>query len=347
MNIKDQINIGNDILNNIFQFMDKYFLDDLPNSPQKLLKYAKRRVSPFIASYICDSLKNKMLASRMTDEEYLLAFYQIIRMNFINKKREDNPIISIILSQTGGGKTELVKLINKKKNSIVINTDLYKKYNPKYNQIYKEDPIHLAELTAIDSYDLANNIKDFALDNKFSLIFDIAPNKKEIIDIDSKTLIDRGYNIEYHILAVGDLVSSLSIHYRYEKQIKEENYEKIKLTNLNRHDESYRELLNKIKYLPINNTYLYRRGTEKEGFVPQLFKKTNRDSIQKLYFDFIFEIEKSNKLYVLGQGIKNNFLQDYFKIKSLMIKRNATECQFIQLRKIFDRYKNLFNYHIT
>ena len=72
MNIKDQINIGNDILNNIFQFMDKYFLDDLPNSPQKLLKYAKRRVSPFIASYICDSLKNKMLASRMTDEEYLL-----------------------------------------------------------------------------------------------------------------------------------------------------------------------------------------------------------------------------------------------------------------------------------
>ena len=180
MNTKDQINIGNDVLNNIFQFMDNNFLDDLPNSPQKLLKYAKRRVSPFIASYICDSLKNKMLASRMTDEEYLLAFYQVIRMNFINKKRENNPIISIVLSQTGGGKTELVKLINKNKNSIIINTDLYKKYNPKYNQIYKEDPIHLAELTAIDSYDLANNIKDFALDNKFSLIFDIAPNKKEI-----------------------------------------------------------------------------------------------------------------------------------------------------------------------
>ena len=349
MNTNIQRNIRNDVLERVIQFIERSSLKELPKTPQKLLKYAKRRVSPFISPYISDSLKIKMLESRMTDEEYLICFYNAINMNFSKIKREEKPVLSIVLSQTGAGKSELVKMIlNNRMNSVFISTDLYKKFNPKLNRIYEEDPEHVGELTAIDSYDIANNIKEFALTNSYNLICEFAPSKKEIIDIDIEYLTSKGYNIEYHILAVGDLVSSLSIHSRYEKLIKEENSEKIKLTKLNRHDESYRELLNVIKNLPIDKTYIYRRGTEKERFVPQLLEKTQGCSIQILYSNFINERENSNKLYALEKGKNNNFLQDYFKIKSLMTKRNASEAQFTQLKKIYDkyiRYINLNKYH--
>lgn len=346
MNRNIQRYIGNDVLGRVLQFKDNSSLKDLPNTPQNLLKYAKRRVSPFISPYISDSLKIKMLESRMTDEEYLLSFYNAINMNFSKIKKEEKPVLSIVLSQTGAGKTELVKLILKKrKNSIIISTDLFKKYNPKLNLIYEEDPVYIGELTAIDSYDLANNIKEFALKNNYNLICEFAPSQKEIIEVDTKYLTSKGYSIEYHILAVGDLVSSLSIHFRYEKQIKEEKSENKKLTNLNRHDESYRELLNVIKDLPIDKTYIYRRGTEKERFVPQLLEKTQGCSVQKLYLNLINERENSNKLYALGKGTNRSFLQDFFKIKLLMNERNASEDHFIQLKKIFERYIRYINFN--
>lgn len=128
MNTNNQRYIGNDALERVLHFIDKISLKDLPNTPQKLLKYAKRRVSPFISPYISDSLKIKMLESRLTDEEYLLSFYHAINMNFSRIKKEKNPVLSIVLSQTGAGKTELVNLILKRrKNSVIISTDLFKK----------------------------------------------------------------------------------------------------------------------------------------------------------------------------------------------------------------------------
>lgn len=351
MKINIERNIGKGVLTKLLPIFTKKFWSELPNTPQNLLKYAKRRVSPFISPYIGKSLRIKMLESRMTDEEYLFSFYHAVHMHFYKIEREEKPVSSIILSQTGAGKSELAKLIiNERKNSVIINTDLYKKFNPKIDKIFMEDPNHLGELTAIDSYDLANNIKEFAIQNKYDLIFELAPCKNEIIGIDTKTLNDKGYNIRYYILAVGDLISSLSIHSRYEKKIKEDNHMLLKLTNLNRHDESYRQLLKIIKILPVDKTNIYRRGTEKEGFVPQLLNKNQKNSLQSLYSSFIFERERSNKIYIFGQGTNNNFLQDYYRIKSSMIIRNAPETQFIQLKNIYEkyvRYMNFLGFHIN
>ena len=320
MNTNKQRRIGNNTLKRILPLMDKNCLNNLPNKPQKLLKYVKRRISPFISPYISHSLKLKMYNYRMTDEEYLLSFYNAISSNFSKLTRVEKPVLSIILSQTGAGKTELAKLIlNKRKNSVIINTDNYKKFNPKLEQIFKKEPFHIAELTAIDSYDLTNNIKEFAFKNKYNIICEFAPSKNGIIEINKKAFINQGYKIEYHILAVGDLVSSLSIHSRYEKHIMGIEKEKIKLTNINRHDESYKELLKVIQTLPVDKTYIYRRGTKEEGFIPQLLDNNKFKSKQKLYLSLISEREKSNKLYALGQGINNNFIIDYFKIKNFII----------------------------
>ena len=87
---------------------------------------------------------------------------------------------------------------------------------------------------------------------------------------------------------------------------------------------------------------------EEERFVPQLLEKSQGYSVKKLYSNLINERENSNKLYALGKGTNKSFLQDYFKIKSLMNQRNASDEQFFQLKKVFEsyvRYINLNKYH--
>ena len=87
---------------------------------------------------------------------------------------------------------------------------------------------------------------------------------------------------------------------------------------------------------------------EEERFVPQLLEKSQGYSVKKLYSNLINERENSNKLYALGKGTNKSFLQDYFKIKSLMNRRNASNEQFFQLKKVFEsyvRYINLNKYH--
>ena len=61
MKINTERNIGKGVLTKLLPILNKKFLSELPNTPQNLLKYAKRRVSPFISPYIEKTLRIKML----------------------------------------------------------------------------------------------------------------------------------------------------------------------------------------------------------------------------------------------------------------------------------------------
>ena len=64
---------------------------------------------------------------------------------------------SILVSQTGAGKSNLRTMLDPKKNRyIVVNSDMYKKFRPDAEQIRSADPTHFGALTGIDSYDQAN-----------------------------------------------------------------------------------------------------------------------------------------------------------------------------------------------
>lgn len=340
-------NISEDTLNTVISNLNKDFIDELPVSPKELLKYATRRIDPVISENITYSLGQSMLAHRLSDEDYLTAFFQSIHTSFYEKKVCDKKTASILISQTGAGKTNLSTLILKKNpNIVVINPDLYKKFNPKLPQILKEDPTHLGALTGIDSYDHANNIRNFAIEKGYSLLFECAPSQKQgLVGIDLQTLEENGYDTRFHVMAVGDLLSLMAIHYRYEEEINRNPTScEVKLTDLNRHEDSYKGVEKVVQTLSPDKIHIYRRGKKEEEYIPQEITKHDEQNLntEDIIRILLKERENSNKNYVFNET--NSFQKDFNKIKTSMEKRKAPDAQFAQLEKIYDQYIMYLNY---
>ena len=340
-------NISEDTLNTVISNLNKDFIDELPVSPKELLKYATRRIDPVISENITYSLGQSMLAHRLSDEDYLTAFFQAIHTSFYEKKVCDKKTASILISQTGAGKTNLSTLILKKNpNIVVINPDLYKKFNPKLPQILKEDPTHLGALTGIDSYDHANNIRNFAIEKGYSLLFECAPSQKQgLVGIYLQTLEENGYDTRFHVMAVGDLLSLMAIHYRYEEEINRNPTScEVKLTDLNRHEDSYKGVEKVVQTLSPDKIHIYRRGKKEEDYIPQEITKHDEQNLntEDIIRILLKERENSNKNYVFNET--NSFQKDFNKIKTSMEKRKAPDAQFAQLEKIYDQYIMYLNY---
>jgi len=334
-------NISKETITKVISYLNKDFIEELPASPEEIAKYAIRRTHPVISNNISFSLGQAMLNNRMTDEEYLLSFYQAVHSFFAGKKSAEGPASAYILvSQTGAGKTNLTKLIlNNDPNTVIVNPDLHKKFNPKLKTILEEDPTHLGALTGIDSYDHAKSLQRFAMNNGFNLLYECAPSQKSgLLGVDLKNLEDQKYNIEYHILSIGNLLSSMAVHLRYEKDITENpTSTSTKLTDLGRHDDSYKGVETVIRSLqPSNSVTLYRRGNIEENFVPQIIGKYKSANPQEIMDTLERERKRSNKAYVFNRT--NSFQEDFNKIRSSMEYRNAPEAQFNQLNEIYNRY---------
>ena len=347
MNDKIIRNISDDTFDVVIKEMNPDFINELPVSPKILLKYATRRTDPVISENISYSLGQSMLSHRLSDKDYLIAFFQAVHSSFYGKNRSKEKTASILLSQTGAGKTNLSNLIMRNNpNTVVINPDLYKKFNPRLTEILKEDPTHVGALTGIDSYDHANNIRNFAIENEYNLLFECAPSQQQgLVGINLESLKEKDYRSKFHIMAVGDLLSSISIHYRYEKAITENpNSCDVKLTDLRRHDDSYKGVETVIKSLPPENIYIYRRGNAEEKYVPQeIMIDNNMIPTQEDVLNILVEErEKSNKEYIFKT--ENNFQEDFNKIKTSMDNRNAPEPQLQQLKEIYNRYITYLNY---
>lgn len=336
-------NISTDVLNKVKSKLNPDFVSELPASPEELLYFARRRVDPVISDNIAYALGKSMLAHRLSDEDYLLTFFNVVHSFFYEKpKAQGMKTASIIISQTGAGKTNLRNLILEKNNSIVINPDLCKKFRPDAKQIFEEDPTHFGALTGIDSYDHSNNISALAAEKGYNLLFECAPSEKQgLVGVDVDNLVENGYKIEAKILAVGDLISSIAIHERYEENPEEPG---AKLTDLNRHDESYRGTSSAIKLLEPKNVQIYRRGIKKEKYIPQELTQIDFDYTAEEFITILArERRKSNYDYVFNNSVKN-FQEDFNRIKSHMLKRNAPVEQFSQLNLIYDKYRNYLNF---
>ena len=236
----------------------------------------------------------------------------------------------------------LRNLILANNDSIVINPDLCKKFRPDAKQIFQEDPTHFGALTGIDSYDHSSNISALAANKGYNLLFECAPSEKQgLVGIDVERLENDGYKIEAKILAVGDLISSIAIHDRYEENPEAPG---AKLTDLNRHDESYRATSSVIRELDKRNIQIYRRGLKKENYVPQELTKQDLEYTVEDFMKMLAqERRKSNHNYVFDNTGKN-FQEDFNRIKSHMLQRNAPDAQLSQLNLIYDKYISYLNF---
>ena len=336
-------NISTDVLNRVKDKLNHDFVSELPASPEELLSFAKRRVDPVISDNITYALGQSMLSHRLSDEDYLLTFFNVVHSSFYGKsKSQSQKVASIIISQTGAGKTNLRNLILANNDSIVINPDLCKKFRPDAKQIFQEDPTHFGALTGIDSYDHSSNISALAANKGYNLLFECAPSEKQgLVGIDVERLENDGYKIEAKILAVGDLISSIAIHDRYEENPEAPG---AKLTDLNRHDESYRATSSVIRELDKRNIQIYRRGLKKENYVPQELTKQDLEYTVEDFMKMLAqERRKSNHNYVFDNTGKN-FQEDFNRIKSHILQRNAPDAQLSQLNLIYDKYISYLNF---
>lgn len=305
------------------------FLSELPDTPENLFKYASRRVEPEISSNISYDLGRKMLDYRLSDKDYFITFLKIVRYVFNGKEPSESPKSNVLLSQTGAGKSNLRELILRKNpKSVIIDSDKFKKFRADANDIFEEDAPHFGALTGIDSYDHAYNINTYAMEKGYDILIECAPSISQgMIGVDIDMMKKYSYDICYHALAVGNLISSFSIHKRYENDIRDEKMKgEAKLTDLGRHNDSYNAMTTIIKTIDPNKLSLYRRGTKDENYVPVLVNASNKaEKFKKLQFD-------SNVLYSREQQLSD--MSDYNEIKKQMEERNASPMQFEQLEKV-------------
>lgn len=274
-----------------------------------------------------------MLDYRLSDKEYFITFLKIIRYVFNGKKPSDTPKSNILLAQTGAGKSNLRELILRHNpNSVIIDSDKFKRFRSDADAIFEEDAPHFGALTGIDSYDHADNINKYAMEKGYNILIECAPSLSQgMIGVDISLMEAYSYDINYHALAVGNLISAFSIHKRYERDIRDEKMKgEAKLTDLGRHNDSYNAMIKVIKNIDPNKLFIYRRGTKSENYVPVLVDATNKVAkFEELQHE-------SNMLYVKEQNLMK--MPDYNEIKREMKERKATPTQLEQLEKIRDAF---------
>lgn len=326
--------ISRETLEAVKSKMNPVLLNALPASPEEILAFAQRRTDPVISKNIDRNLAEKMRAFRLSDEDYLMTLFMAMGDVFYNREQSENPTASILLAQTGAGKTNLrTSLLQKKPDTIIINSDQYKKFRPDAEAILATDPTHFGALTGIDSYDHASNITDFAMAHSYDLLIECAPSLQQgLIGVDLEALKQAGYDTKFHVMAVGDLISALAIHLRYEHELAlgRPNGE-TKLTDLKRHNESYLALEKIIKELDAEAVSIYRRGTEGEGRRP--IKICDAKEPSEILAD---ARAKSNEEYIKTGG----FRRDHKLILEAMKHRRAPQLQQDQLAEVYKKFIN-------
>ena len=280
-----------------------------------------------------------MIESRLSDEEYLNTLILIIHDNFGIQHGNQTKKAFILAAQTGAGKTALrSEILKKYPEAIVINYDLYKKYRPDCDEIRNANPTHFGALTAIDSYDHGSDIMDMALDLNYDVLIESAPSSRDgLVNVNLEKMARAGYDLDFNILAVGNLISALGVHRRYEQAIKE-GLPDAKLTDLARHDDSYKALENIVSNFSNKNLIkIYRRGTEEERRIPQQIICAEGGELDAL----IEERERSNSLFVTinGDAQVSDFERNLREILNLMNSRNCKNEEIEQLLQICRQYE--------
>lgn len=248
---------------------------------------------------------------------------------FANKTPSKNPIINIVISQTGAGKTSVSKLIlNSIPNTIFIDTDIYKKYNPLTNLILKYCPTYFGHLTGLDCYLHRDYIYDYAVKNKYNILIEVTPSTKDkLFNIDFNLLQQNGYKIILNVLAVSKTNSLLSVHERYEKQL--HNSLIPKLTDLNRALDSFdavEQILTDIKSTENININIYKRTNQDAECVYKNLKKNYVKNLKTLQ-----QLDHEKTIPTLTKRIDN--------IKNSMQQRNAPQNQILQFEQILQIIK--------
>ncbi len=335
--MKNKVNMTEHELNQALLRTPQVIIKSLPEEPKNLLKYITRLKEPTISPNIKPEVKKMMLDNLLNNTEYISTFLAIVATFFNNKKPVKQPQMHIILGQTGSGKSNLsAKVLSENENTVIIDSDKYKHYRPDAEILAEKSPTLYGFLTGPDAYGHRDNIYDYATNNKYNILMEIAPSiKNGLFNIDITDLINKGYKIDVHVLAVSKLNSALSIHERYEGQIEAE-LPTPKLTDLDRHNESFQALNDIIKNLQNDKAIginIYKRA-KKYTEMPELVFPKEGNIKYSCPYQALLESQQLDYKNTISQ-----FNDRYSTILEQMDRRKAPEEQYNQILEIREEYQ--------
>ena len=282
-----------------------------------------------------EDIKELMREHVLSDEEHIRVLNDIKEKSYEGKNPVEKPKFTIVLGQTGAGKSNLTAcLTTNDDNMVIIDSDKYKAFRADSRDIQREHLAYYAYLTAPDAYQHRDEMLYDTMRDKYNILLECATSEKEGMFVNIDNIRRMGYNIEIAVLGVSQINSLISVHERYENQIAL-NLASAKLTSIDRHDDSFTSLRKCIKDINEDeiNISVYRRGN---GFlhVPEKIYESNSE-----IKNFASAVEALD--YVQLQDKKRtlrNFPQRYAIVQQQMLTRKAPQSQMHQLNQVLDRY---------
>lgn len=298
------------------------------------IEFLKTRISPNVKPEVAEL----MIKYALSPEEHMRVLKRVEDYCFAGKNPVENPKIYLVISQTGAGKSNLTSHLMKAnhQNTVVIDSDAFKAFNPNRNHICAKYPTLYGFLTGIDAYLHRDEIYEKALKEGYNVLIEVAPSTKErLFNIDFKELGYYGYKIDANILSVSKINSLLSVHERFEGQI-EARMNSPKLTDFKRANDSYdavKLVLDDLLKTPNVDVNIWKRCSYDEltngEFLPSPIFLTGDKSKAKEVFDKARKEDEAKTLEEAPKRIKI--------VKEQMESRKApTEqrAQFSQVEKM-------------
>ena len=300
---------------------------------EKYIEFLKTRISPNVKPEVADL----MIKYALSPEEHARVSQDIQEYCFSGKRPVENPKAYLVIGQTGGGKSNLTSLILRNNpNTVVIDSDAFKAFNPQRDEISQTYPTLYGYLTGLDAYLHRDEVYSRALREGYNTLIEVAPSTKELLfNIDFAELAEYGYEVDANILAACIENSLLSVHERYEGQL-ESKMQSPKLTDLKRAIDSYdavKLIIDELNKMPEVNVNLYQRSPysksqSNDDFIEPPTFVTSEKSLMRQAYEEACAADKQDMMNKVQERIDD--------INDSMQKRNAPPEQRAQFGQIVE-----------
>lgn len=200
---------------------------------------------------------------KLTDEEHDEIQQAILRIWFDDKFPVENPKAIIDIAPPASGKTGLNGFGKDQffdNNVVIINSDEFKPFHPKVDEIARLYPQYFTKITDQESNTWTSTLFDEALKNGYNVIFEGTGRNARILETIKNKM--QKYHVTVRGMAVNELNCLISILERYEFQVKAKGWGR--LVTLDHFYETYNAMPQTIdeieKSKVVDSVEVYKRG---------------------------------------------------------------------------------------
>ena len=200
---------------------------------------------------------------KLTNEEHDEIQQAILRIWFDDKFPVENPKAIIDIAPPASGKTGLNGFGKDQLNDnnvVIMNSDEYKPFHPKVDEIARLYPQYFTKITDQESNTWTSTLFDEALKNGYNVIFEGTGRNARILETIKNKM--QKYHVTVRGMAVNELNCLISILERYEFQVKAKGWGR--LVTLDHFYETYNAMPQTIdeieKSKVVDSVEVYKRG---------------------------------------------------------------------------------------